>query len=98
MLHVVAEFTPIVPMPVYGAFYDYIKTEKPCAMGSRGTQIIPGLEPLWGEPVVRNWNIGIFSHSNLEEVLKYYGAETLILTGVATNLVVDMAALQATDL
>ena len=98
VVHVVAEYNPIVPLPAYGAFYDYIKTEKPCATGSRGTQIIPALEPLWGEPVVRKWNIGIFSHSNLEEVLKHYGVETLVLTGVATNLVVHMAALQATDL
>ncbi len=97
VIHVVAEFNPIVPFPAYGSFYDYIKKERPCATGSKGIQIIPDLEPIWGESVVRKWNIGIFSHSNLEEVLKYYRAETLVLTGVATNLVVHMAALQATD-
>ncbi len=97
VVHVVVEFNPIVPMPVYGAFFDYLRAERPCAPGSKGTQIIPEVAPVWGEPVVRKWNIGIFSHSNLEEVLKYYGAETLILAGVATNLVVHIGAVQAID-
>jgi len=97
VVHVVAEFNPIVPMPAYGTFYDYMRAEKPCAPGSEGAQIISELSPLWGEPVVRKWNIGIFSNSTLKEVLEYYGAETLVLVGVATNLVVHMAAVQATD-
>lgn len=49
------------------------------------------------EPVVRKQNTGIFSHSNLDDVLKYYGAETLVLVGVTTNLVVHIGAAQATD-
>ena len=98
VIYVVAEFNPLVPMPVYGAFYEYMRTARPNAPGSKGTQIIPELSPVWGEPVVRKWNVGIFSHSNLDEVLKYYGVETLVLVGVASHLVVHMASLQATDL
>lgn len=98
VVYVVAEFNPIVPMPAYGAFYDYMRAERPNAPGSKGTQMIPELAPEWGEPVVRNWNIGIFSNSNLDEVLKHYGAETLVLVGVTTNLVVHIGAVQATDL
>lgn len=98
VVYVVAEYNPIVPMPVYGKFYDYMRSAKPNATGSKGTLIIPEIAPMWGEPVVRKWNIGIFSNSNLDQVLKSYGAETLIMTGVATNLVVHIAAVQATDL
>ena len=98
VIYVVAEHNPIVPIPAYGTFHDHIRTARSNAPGSKGTQVIPELSPVWGEPVVRKWNIGIFSHSNLDEVLKHYGAETLVLVGVATNLVVHMGTLQATDL
>lgn len=98
VVYVVAEFNPIVPMPYYGVFYEHIKAIKPCAPSSKGTQVIAQLLPAWDEPVVKKWNIGIFSNSNLDNVLKYYGANTLILVGVATNLVVHIAAVQATDL
>ncbi len=97
VIYVVAEFNPIIPMPVYGAFYDYMRAARPNAPGSKGTQVIAELSPVWGEPVVGKWNVGIFSNSNLDEVLKHYGAETLVLVGVASHLVVHMAALQATD-
>lgn len=98
VVYVVAQHNPIVPMPVYGTFYDYMKTDRPNMPGTKGVQIIPELEPLWGEPVVNNWNIGIFSNSNLDQVLKHYGAETLVIGGVTTNLVVHIGAVQATDL
>lgn len=98
VIYVVAEVNPFVPTPVYGGFYDYMEAEKPNAPNSKGTQIIPELTPEWGEPVVRKWNIGIFSNSNLDQVLKYYGAETLVMAGVSTNLVVHVSAVQATDL
>jgi nicotinamidase-related amidase len=75
-----------------------MRTGNPCATGTKGTEIIAELAPVWGEPVVRKWNIGIFSNSNLDQVLKHYGAETLIMVGVATNLVVHTGAVQATDL
>lgn len=98
VIYCVAEFNPLVPTPTYGLFYDYMRNEKPNAPNSKGTQIIPDLEPAWGEPVVRSWNIGIFSNSNLDAVLKHYAIETLVLTGVTTNLVVHIGAVQATDL
>lgn len=97
VVYVVAEYNPLIPIPVYGTFNDFMIKERPCATGSKGTQVIPELEPMWGEPVVRKWNIGIFSNSNLNEVLKHYGAETLIMVGVTTNLVVHIGAVQATD-
>jgi nicotinamidase-related amidase len=98
VVFVVAEYNPLIPIPVYGAFNDFMRTGNPCATGSKGTQVLPEVAPIWGEPVVRKWNIGIFSNSNLDQVLKHYGAETLIMVGVATNLVVHAGAIQATDL
>ena len=98
VVYVVAEFNPIIPMPAYGAFYDYMRSAKPCAPGNRATEIIPEVAPVYGEPVVRKWNVSIFSDSNLDQVLKHYGAETLVMVGVATNLVVHIGAVIATDL
>jgi len=98
VVFVVAEYNPLIPIPIYGAFNDFMRTGNPCATGTKGTEIIDEIAPVWGEPVVRKWNIGIFSNSNLDQVLKYYGAETLIMVGVATNLVVHTGAVQATDL
>lgn len=97
VVYVVAEFDPTVREPVYGRFYEYMRAERPNAPNSRGVQVIPELAPAWGEPVVRNWNVGIFSNSRLDEVLKHYGAETLVMVGVSTNMVVHIGAVQATD-
>lgn len=98
VVFVVAEYNPLIPIPIYGFFNDAMRKDNPCATGSKGTQVISELAPRWGEPVVRKWNIGIFSNSNLDQVLRHYGAETLIMVGVATNLVVHIGAVQATDL
>jgi len=97
VVYVVAEYNPLIPIPVYGAFNDFMRTGNPCAPGTKGTEIIPEVAPVWGEPVVKKWNIGIFSNSNLDQVLKNYGAETVIMVGVATNLVIHVGAVQATD-
>jgi nicotinamidase-related amidase len=96
VIYVVAEFNPLVNLPVYGKFNEYMRIDKPCQAGW-GTQVIPEVAPAYGEPVVRKWNIGIFSNSNLDNVLKHYGIETVVMAGVATNLVVHIAAVQATD-
>ncbi len=98
VVHVVAEYNPLIKMPVYGNFYEYMRAEKPCATGSKGIEIVPELSPVWGEPVIRKWCIGSFSNSNLDNVLKHYGIETLVMVGVTTNLVIHITAVQATDL
>lgn len=98
VVFVVAEYNPLIPIPIYGAFNEAMRTIQPCATGSKGIQIMPEVAPIWGEPVVRKWNVGIFSNSNLDQVLKHYAAETLIMVGVATNLVIHAAVIQATDL
>ena len=97
VVYVVAEYNPLIPIPAYGAFNDYMRTSKPNAPGTNATEIIPELTPVWGEPVVKKWNIGIFSNSNLDQVLKHYGTETVIMVGVATHLVIHIGAVQATD-
>ena len=60
--------------------------------------MIPELAPLPGEPVLGNWVFGIFQNNNLNQVLKEYGAETLVLVGVATDMAVLAAAFQSSDL
>jgi nicotinamidase-related amidase len=98
VIYVVAEFNPLVKSPAYGFFNERMRIARPNAPNSTGTQIIPELAPDGTEPVVRKWNVGPFSNSNLHEVLKHYGAETLVMVGVATNFVVYIGTLQAIDL
>ena len=71
VVYVVAEYNPLIPIPIYGTFNDYMREAKPNAPGTNATEIIPEVAPVWGEPVVKKWNIGIFSNSNLDQVLKH---------------------------
>lgn len=51
-----------------------------------------------GEPIVTKRRISAFTGSDLEVLLRGYGADTLILTGVATSGVVLSTIRQAADL
>ena len=98
VIYVVAEFNPLIKSPAYGLFNEHMRIARPNLPNSAGTQIISELAPEGNELVVRKWNVGPFSNSNLHEVLKHYGAETLVMAGVATNIVVYIGTLQAVDL
>ena len=54
--------------------------------------------PLPGEPVLYNWPFGMFTRSNLKEVLDNLGVDTLVLVGVATDMAVLSAVFQASDM
>ena len=85
--------------PAYGKFWEALKSLKDLNLpGSKDTEVIPELAPQPSEPVLGNWPISIFANSGLEQVLKDYGVETLVLTGLATDIAVLTAAVQASDL
>lgn len=54
-----------------------------------GWRLLPGLEVLPGDPVVRKTACDAFLGTTLEEVLRAHGASELILTGCATDYCVD---------
>jgi biuret amidohydrolase len=88
---------PKTKVPVYGKFWPAIKKTGANLPGSKDVEVIPELAPLPGEPVLGNFVFGMFSNNNLDKVLKGLGVETLVLTGVATDMAVLSAVFQASD-
>ena len=99
VIYVNAVHVPNLTFPAYGKFWESLKSLKGVNLaGSKDTEVIPELAPQPGEPVLGNWPINVFSNSGLEQVLKDCGAETLVLTGLATDIAVFTAATQASEL
>ena len=61
-------------------------------------EIIPELAPDEGDIVVDNQKLGGLSGSDLAERLRERGIDTLVITGVATNLTVESTARHGVDL
>ena len=68
-----------------------------CHLDKWGGEIIDELKPIKGEEVVEKNRVNAFYNSKLEEILKETGIETLLITGVATNWVVEATARHASD-
>ncbi|MGI5219098.1 cysteine hydrolase family protein [Nocardia sp. CA-290969] len=66
--------------------------------GSPGAQIIPELAPLTDEPIVSHPGTSAFATTPLDSILRHAGVDTLVFTGVATNVTVEGTARSATDL
>jgi len=65
--------------------------------GTWGAAIHEEVKPAPGEPVIGKWIVSAFSRSKLDETLRQKGITDLILTGVATNMVVESTARDATE-
>ena len=83
---------------LYGKFWKALEAAHGNLPGSKDIEVIPDLAPLSGEPVTYNWRISAFARSNLEQLLKDNGVETVVLAGVATDIAVLTTAVAATDL
>ena len=83
------------PLPAYGLMWRAFELTKPKL--PKAIEVIPELTPQPGEPVLTNWLFNPFNNSGLEQVLKVCGAETLVLTGFATNGAVYLGASGAAD-
>ena len=66
--------------------------------GSDKAQILPELTPHDTDLVVTHKRVGGFSASHLDTLLRGRGIDTLLFTGVATNVAVEGTARQASDL
>jgi nicotinamidase-related amidase len=99
VIYVNAVHDPNPVFPAFGKFWQSLKSMKGINLaGSKDAEVIPALAPKPGEPVLGNWPINVFSGSGLQKVLKDYGAETLVLAGLATDIAVFTAAVQASEL
>lgn len=66
--------------------------------GTWGSEIVAELEPQPGDHVISNTRLSGFMNSSLEFMLRNAGIDTLILSGVATNMTVESTARAASDL
>jgi len=98
IIYVVATHPSTFTVPAYGKFWEALASLTANQAGSKDVEIISELVPQTNEPVISNWPIGCFSNSKLEQLLIDNGAETLVLMGVATDIVVLTTTLQAISL
>ncbi|GAA3904840.1 cysteine hydrolase [Streptomyces lacrimifluminis] len=66
-------------------------------LGTWGTEVHESLKPLADEPVVAKRRVNPFLGTHLELILRARGVNTLLLTGVTTDLVILSTAREAHD-
>jgi nicotinamidase-related amidase len=66
--------------------------------GTRGVEIIPPLAPRAGEPVVDKTRYSAFVNTRLESILKTWGTDTVLVTGLMTQYCCVTTARHAHDL
>mgnify|MGYP003573666995 CR=1 FL=1 len=76
---------------------DAVSNLRACDLDSWGGDINQDLQPKPGESVVEKNRINAFHNTDLKQILDEAGIDTLILTGVATNYVVEATARYASD-
>ena len=70
---------------------------KACDLNSWGGEIHESIKPVEGEAIVEKNRINAFHNTNLKQILDEANIDTLVLTGVATNYVVEATARYASD-
>lgn len=73
------------------------ETERPWGRGPDDWRVIDELKPRTNELVIKKISNGAFNGSNIDQVLRNMGIDTLVFTGVATNGCVQLTALDASD-
>jgi len=67
-------------------------------LGTPSTDFPAQIAPMVGDTIVTKNRISAFYQSQLDTVLTSFGAKTLLLSGVATNLVVQSSAMAGHDM
>jgi nicotinamidase-related amidase len=70
---------------------------KACDLDTWGGDVHEFIKPMEGEAIVEKNRINAFHRTNLKQILDETNIDTLILTGVATNYVVEATARHASD-
>lgn len=74
-----------------------VKGENALVRGSWGAAPVPGLEPKDGDFIVEKMRMNGFHGTRLENLLRGFGTETLIITGAWTNMSIEHTARHAAD-
>lgn len=83
--------------PVLGKFWPTV-TGGVNLPNTKDVEVIKELPPQPGEPVLGNFPFSMFANNKLEQMLRDLNAQTLVLVGVATDMVVLASCWQASDL
>jgi nicotinamidase-related amidase len=98
VVYVVVGFSPDYrEWPPTSPVFASARDDQRIVLGTWATQVHDSLRPLDGEPVIVKHRLSPFHGTNLDEVLRGYGVDTLLLTGVTTELVVLSTAREAHD-
>ncbi|WP_181802848.1 cysteine hydrolase family protein [Streptomyces shenzhenensis] len=94
-----AAFRPGYPDLIQNcALYEQVAATGCLVDGTPGAEIIPELAPKAGEPIVTHARISAFQGTELPLMLRARGIETVLVTGVATNVTVEGTARDAVGL
>ena len=74
-----------------------VKGANALVRGSWGAAPVPGLEPKPGDFIVEKMRMNGFFGTRLENLLRGFGTETLIITGAWTNMSIEHTARHAAD-
>jgi nicotinamidase-related amidase len=99
VVYVTIHFRPGYPeVSARNASFSAISAQGRFVAGSPDTEIHPAVAPQPEDVVVVKRRVSAFTGSDLDVVLRGLGAETLVLTGIATSGVVLSTLRQAADL
>jgi nicotinamidase-related amidase len=94
-----AEFRPGYPeLPINNGLNEAIKATNALIRGSHGAENISELTPLETELIVGHPGTSAFRDTPLDAVLRMNHIETILFTGVATNITVEGTARDAVNL
>ena len=74
-----------------------VKSANALVRGSWGAAPVKGLEPKRGDFVVEKMRMNAFYATNLDNLLRGLGVETLVITGAWTNMSIEHTARHAAD-
>ena len=99
VIHVVVQFRPGHPeIGRTTRMFGGIRKAGSLLEGTWGAAIHEAVRPLPDEPVVVKRGVSAFHGTDLDTILRVAGVTDLILTGVATNFVVEGTARHAADI
>lgn len=94
-----AEFRPNYPeLPMNNGLNEAIKSSNALIHGSHGAEFIDEFTPLQDEPIVGHPGTSAFRDTPLDAMLRMNHIETILFTGVATNITVEGTARDAVNL
>ena len=74
-----------------------VKEADALVRGSWGAAPVPGLEPQDGDHVIEKTRMNGFYNTILDNLLRGYGTETLVITGAWTNMSIEHTARHGAD-